>query len=149
MTYFQANEFSRENISISLAKNTIYEDICFNYLETQPKSDKAILSPVYHLHHKDVPVHQAFEVAIKPSAKVMANIRKAVVCYLDSKDNEQACNTSWDGQYLKAKTRNFGKYYLKLDEEKPKISPGSFKRGGVYNAQSSFNFKVGLSLIHI
>lgn len=142
MTHFEANEFSRENISINLAENTIYEDICFNYQETKPKSDKAILSSVYHLHHKDVPVHQAFEIAIKPNEKVIPKIRKAVICYLDAKDNEQACDTKWDGQYLKAKTKSFGKYYIKLDEEKPKISPGSFKRGGTYNAKSSFNFKV-------
>jgi len=142
MTYFQANEFSRENISVSMAKNTIYEDICFNYLETQAKNDKDILSPVYHLHHNDVPVHQAFEVAIKPTNNVINKIRKAVICYLDAKDREQACNTNWDGEYLRADTKNFGKYYLKVDEEKPTISQGSFRKGKTYNAQSSFTFKV-------
>lgn len=142
MTHFQANEFSNENISLNLRENTIYEDICFNYLETKPKNDQSILSSVFHLHHKDVPVHKAFDVAIKPNEKVIAKIRKAVICYLDSKDREAACNTRWDGQYLKTQTKNFGKYYLKLDEEKPKISPGSFKKGRTYNAQSSFNFKV-------
>jgi len=146
MTHFEANQFDRENITVSLAKNTIYEDICFSYLETKPKSDKSILSPVYQLHYKDVPVHKAFEVAIKPSEKVIPKIRKAVICYLDAKDNEKACDTKWDGQYLKAKTKSFGKYYIKFDEEKPTIKAGNFKRGNTYTAQSSLTFRVSDNL---
>jgi len=142
MAYNQVNQFANEEIILQLPEKVLYEDICFDFAKTQAKSDKSILSQVYQLHYKDVPVHNAYEIQIKPNEKIALNIRKAVICYLDNKDRQQAHETLWDGTYLKANSKNFGKHYIKFDEEKPKISPKKFYRGGSYNSKSNLVFNL-------
>lgn len=142
MAYNQVNQFANEEILLQLPENVLYEDICFDFAKTQPKSDKSILSKVYQLHYKDVPVHNPYEIQIIPNEKIASNIRKAVICYLDNKDREKAHETLWDGTYLKANSKNFGKHYIKFDEEKPKINPKKFSRGGSYNSGSKLLFNL-------
>lgn len=142
MAYNQVNQFANEEILLQLPEKVLYEDICFNFNKTKAKTDNSILSQVYHLHYKDVPVHNPYEIQIKPNEKIALNIRKAVICYLDNKDRENAHETLWDGTYLKANSKNFGKHYIKFDEEKPKISPKKFYRGGSYNSKSNLLFNL-------
>jgi len=142
MAYNQVNQFTSEEIVLQLPENVLYEDICFDFVKAKPKSDKNILSQVYQLHYNDVPVHTPFEIQIKPNEKIAMNIRKAVICYLDNKDREQAHETLWDGTYLKANSKNFGKHYVKFDEEKPKISPKKFYRGGSYTKNNNLLFNL-------
>jgi len=144
MAYNEVNQFADndDDIVLQLPENVLYEDICFDFVKKIAKSDKNILSPVYQIHYKDVPVHNPYEIQIKPDEKIALNIRKAVICYLDNKDREKAHETLWDGTYLKANSKNFGKHYIKFDEEKPKISPKDFWRGGSYNKNSNLLFNL-------
>lgn len=142
MAYNKVNQFADKEIAIQLPENVLYEDICFDFAKTQAKNDKNILSPVYQLHYKDVPAHNAYEIQIKPNEKIVSNIRKAVICYLDSKDREKAHETIWDETYLKANSKNFGKHYIKFDEEKPKIKAKKFSRGSSYNKNSKLLFSL-------
>jgi len=142
MPHNQVNQFANKEIVLQLPEKVLYEDICFDFAKTPAKSDKAILSPVYQLHFKDVPVHTPYEIQIKPNEKIALNIRKAVICYLDNKDREQAHETIWDGTYLKANSKNFGKHYIKFDKEKPKISAKKFARGKSYNRNSNLLFNL-------
>jgi len=142
LAYNKVNQFANEEIALQFPENVLYEDICFDFGKAAPKSDKSILSQVYQIHYKDVPVHNSYEIQIKPNEKIALNIRKAVICYLDNKDREKAHETLWDGTYLKANSKNFGKHYIKFDEEKPKIKPKKFYRGGSYNRNSNLLFNL-------
>lgn len=109
------------NISFQLDEKALYDYICFRF---DQKPDATAYSSSYDLHTPDVPVHQSFELLIRPSRPVPFGLRnKIALVYSDGKSESGKVATADRNGWYKASVRNFGSYRLLADEEGPVIKP--------------------------
>lgn len=135
----KTNEFSHPNVKFSLPATALYESLCFDF-----KSSAAIgtaYSGKYQLHNPLVPIHNFFDLYIKPEVPIPFNLRdKIVMMYTDGKNENGHGTVSEDGWY-KASVRAFGTYWLVADAEPPVIKV-STPEGAALTAAKSLKLTV-------
>jgi len=121
--YDQKNEFSTENVKVTIMPGNLYDDLNFIYAQL-PKRPGAF-SPTYRIHNRFTPVHNNYDLWIKPDSDIGKLADKAV---LVTTTGICAGGVYEDG-YIKAKAQSFGDYYVKLDTEPPFIIPLNIRNG--------------------
>lgn len=119
------NVFQTDEVKVFLPKNACYDSVYFNYEKISKPVDGEIISSIHQIHTEKEPAHLNFTLSIKPYS-IPENLKSKVVIVRETKDGKDKLEpkeTSWDGDFLKAKTRDFGKYYVLLDTAPPKITP--------------------------
>lgn len=110
---------SNPNISFQLDEKALYDDICFQFSQ---QSVPGAYSSIFGLHVPEVPLHQSFDLLIKPSKPVPFTLRnKIALVYSDGKSESGKAATADKNGWYKASVRNFGSYLLLADEEGPQI----------------------------
>jgi hypothetical protein len=119
----EVNVFENESLSVYLPENTIYDNIHFEYHETEGLNNK-----IYTLQNPYTPIHNYFPVTIhapynpKDTGKVIMKLS------LHQKDKFKKAKYEENG--YRAYFRDFGKYQLILDTIPPSIKPlGQFREG--------------------
>jgi hypothetical protein len=82
--------------------------------------------------------------SIKPDT-IRENLKSKAVIVRETKDEKNKLEpkeTSWDGEFVKAKTRDFGKYYVLVDSMPPKVEPVNIFNGKAMAGLSSIQIKV-------
>lgn len=116
----QANAYSGGGVSYQLGENALYDKTTFAV--HADKSDKWY-SDKHTIGSPDVPVHSYFELQIKATKPVSAAMTgKVVMMYTDSKGQDGRAAVSIDNGWYKAKVRNFGYYWLDVDNIPPTIT---------------------------
>ncbi len=119
--YLKKNEFENDDIKIDFPKNSFYHDIDFTY--NQAKADKPeMLSPIHILHEVGEPVHNRFTISIKPDSTKGIDRSKLLIAYYDYDDDLIAQGGTWEGGFVTARSREFGKYFVTIDTVAPTIS---------------------------
>lgn len=116
--YNKANEYNNEDLKVKLGLNVLYDDIQFVY-NRKVKPNNTFNSPIHQIHNPRTPVHDGFDIWIKPDSSVGTLMNKAVI--VNGSGASQG-GTS-DGIYIKANVRAFGDYSIKLDTIAPTITP--------------------------
>jgi murein DD-endopeptidase MepM/ murein hydrolase activator NlpD len=119
----QTNEFSNEQVKIVIPEGNLYSDIYFNYA-VLPKNPGAV-SAIHKIHNRFTPLHENFQLWIKPDSVLGALADKAVIV---STNKASQGGTYQDG-YIRANIRNFGDYYIALDTIPPVIQPINISEG--------------------
>ncbi|GIV34099.1 MAG: peptidase M23 [Chitinophagales bacterium] len=115
------NIFQNDEVRVELPKNTCYDWIYFNYAKAEPASGHNIYSSVHRIHTELEPAHQYFTLYIKPLG-IPDRLREKALIVRETKDSlPEPLETTWDGSFLKARTRDFGKYYVIADTIPPLI----------------------------
>jgi len=141
--YREDNLFQRDEVKVFLPKNTCYDSIYFNYEKLSNADSVKIFSSVHQIHLEEEPAHLYFTVAIQPCGLPDKLKSKALIIRETEKPDEpEPKESSWDGAFLKARTRDFGKYYIVADTTPPKIEPLNIFDNKVVTAQSSIQIKV-------
>lgn len=139
-SYNKKNDFATDKVKLSIAPGNLYDDLDFIYA-LLPKRAGAY-SATHRIHNRFTPIHEDFELWIKPDADMGALIDKAVIVntagFCDS--------TTVDGSFLKATPHTFGDYYIAVDTVAPFITPINIKNGSNVAAQKKISFKIGDSL---
>lgn len=116
--------FAQENFEVKIPENTFYDDVNCTY-KLLPKTPKSF-STVHEFGSHLIPVHDFFDVAIKPDL-------------LPERLNDKACIVSLTSGYLggefangwlRTKSRTLGKFYVMADTIAPVIVPGNIKAAG-------------------
>lgn len=124
------NEFDNGKIAFELNKNLLYDKLCFKG-KTAPCDNK--YSYIYRVHSADVPVHDYFDLKLKPKQSIPENLlKKVAVIYTPDAEFDME---KIDGQaaeykngWVVAKVRKFGNYQIMIDKQAPVIIP-YFKSG--------------------
>lgn len=120
------NIFENNQVEFFLQEGSLYDDICFRYLEIP--NDKAY-SSTFRLHTALVPVHYSFGLRIRPKRDVPAHLQSKMVIVRKGLGESISAATYEDGWY-KGTFRDLGDFYLAADTILPKIAPlGSIKPG--------------------
>jgi len=131
------NEFSTDKVKVTIMPGNLYDDLDFTYaVSSKPVSG---FSQVHHIHNRLTPIHDSYDLWIKPDADLGAYADKAVIV-----STTGACQGGFfeDG-YVKSKVTSFGDYFIKLDTIPPVIHPLNIQNGKNMAAAKSINFRMG------
>jgi hypothetical protein len=146
----EGNIIRKEDIEINMSANTLYENLYFNYFPTQDGS-VGVYSQTHHLHNTSVPVHDFYELKIKPTRIPPGLENKMVIAKCNPTNGSMwSMGGVWDGQFVSTKLREFGNYCIVVDEIPPTIVPlGGFRDGKSMAGQSQISFKATDNLSEI
>ncbi len=115
----KTNVCTDTGISFTLDNHQLYDDICFRLKATHYSE---IYSGSYQVHYPYVPLHHYFDMELKADKPIPADKKnKVVMMYSDGKDQDGRVATPKDNGWYKAKVRNFGTYWLDIDDTPPVI----------------------------
>jgi hypothetical protein len=121
--YNQKNEFDNDKVKVIIPPGNLYDDLDFIYSVSPMLADG--FSQVHHIHNGLTPIHDQYQLWIKPDKDLGSLADKAVIV-----NTEGDCDTTmYENGYAKAKAKNFGNYYIKLDIAPPRIVPVNITNG--------------------
>lgn len=122
------NIFENNQVEFYLDERALYDQICFNYQEIPATSPK-YYSNIYRLHTPLVPVHDFFDVRLKPTKTVPEYLQPKVVMVREGLGSSNTSATVKEDGWYKGTFRDFGNFHLEIDTEEPKVTPVGVKPG--------------------
>jgi len=138
--YNQLNEFSNDKVKISIPAGNLYDDVDFTYA-TLPKRPGAF-SATHRIHNRYTPIHDAYDIWIKPDSNIGKFVDKAVIV---SADGICEGGTYQDG-YVKAQAHTFGDFFVRIDTVAPHIAPLNIKNGASLKLAKGIFLHIGDNL---
>jgi len=134
--YDQKNEFSNQKVKVFIMPGNLYDDVDFTY-STLPKPPGAF-SEVHRIHNRLTPIHDGYDLWIKPDSTIGKYKDKAVIV-----NTAGVCDdgTYQDG-YVKATVHSFGDFYVRVDTVPPVITPLNIKNGKNLSASRRIYLKI-------
>jgi hypothetical protein len=138
--YDQQNVFNNDKVKVVIAPGNLYDDLYFDYavLARRPGA----YSATYRIHNRFTPIHDSYELWIKPDSTIGNYVNKAVIV-----STTGGCEGGdyVDG-YIKANARNFGDFYIKLDTIGPNLYPINIHDGASLAAAKTISVKISDNL---
>lgn len=122
-SYDKRNEFNNGPVKVVVDPGNLYDDVDFIY-SVLPQKPGAY-SATHSVHNRLTPLHESFNLWIKPDAGIGALANKAVIV------NTLAGSVGgiYQDGYIKAKPAAFGDFFIKLDTVAPVITPVNIRNG--------------------
>lgn len=138
--YDQTNTFVNGNIKVVIPQGNLYDDLDFTFA-TLPRHT-GTYSATYRLHNRLTPIHDSFEVWIKPDSTIGKLADKAVIF---STTNGAQGGTYEDG-YVKGHASGFGEFYVRIDTVAPVIRAINLIKGGSMAGKRAISFRMSDNL---
>ena len=138
--YDEKNEFSNDKVKVTVMPGNLYDDLDFMY-STLPAKPGA-LSLTHRIHNKLTPIHDGYDIWIKPDVNLGTLANKAVIV----NGATGSIGGNYENGYVKAIAHTFGDYYIKIDTVPPVITPTNIKNAGNMKAARSINIKISDNL---
>jgi murein DD-endopeptidase MepM/ murein hydrolase activator NlpD len=129
------NVFENDKISFYLPETALYDSMHFAYKELPGG-----ISPIFQLHHGNVPVHNYFPTRIKGPANNPYRNKMVMKRWWGAKIDYAPATP--EGDWYKASFREFGYYTLLVDTIAPTITPVGFKNGMNMGKQKRLAFVI-------
>ena len=113
------NQFRNPHISISLPGKSLYEDIPFEYSAEPSKPWSCAM--IHKIHDPAIPVHDYYDISIRIDSACKAKAAELFIVKLNKNNRPVYVGGEIDGQFIKARVRDFGNYTLMADSSAPKI----------------------------
>ena len=124
----QLNVFENEKVQLVSTEKSFYDAFRFIY---QSKPAVSGLSDIHQLHNQSIPVHDSMIVRLKANKTLNAAQSARVVMIREGKGKKDIRRTSLTRDWYEAKFRDFGEFYLTLDEQPPVITVNGLHEGAV------------------
>lgn len=139
-----AFRYKQDSLSVLIPRYALYESMFYKQqrLDMRVKSDSTVvvLSPVYRLLDRTVPLHSSILVAIK--ADVPDYLRsRAKLATLTSKGKISVLGGEYSAGQVEAQVRTLGDYFIVADVGLPTIKP-KFERGADLSGKESVDIAV-------
>ncbi len=126
LPYDQENIIENNQLKIRLPKGTLYHNLYMTYAVDDDGSD-GIYSSVFQIDDYKTPAHKYFDIGIR-TANIPDNLKeKAFIAYCQPDNNIVNYGGHWKGDFLQAKVRDFGAFYIMTDTEAPTIKAHHFQ----------------------
>jgi hypothetical protein len=119
----QEYKYDDNFVAFNWANNLIYDGIPLKIAKTDNANNP--YSYLYQVHSSDVPIHDYFELKLKPKTVIPKNLwsKVAFVRYPFGKDTEKKGKAAtYNGTWAVCNVRDLGTYELKVDEQAPSLS---------------------------
>ena len=121
--YNKLNEFSNGKIAVKINPGNLYDDVDFTWSAAARKP--GALSATYSIINRYTPVHDSYELWIKPDTIISGFMDKAVII-----STTGACEGGiYQDGYIKANAHIFGDFFIRLDTAPPQITPLNIRNG--------------------
>jgi hypothetical protein len=138
LSYNSHEQFDWGGLQASIPAGCLYESTTINVEETA-HSNALAFSPSYRVHRASTPVHQAFQLSIKPQRIVPDSLLNHVFIAFKEGDGDLShCKSTWQGERLVADVSSFGNYFIYADTIKPTIKPVRFQQNMQTESRMSF-----------
>ncbi|MFT5970844.1 MAG: hypothetical protein ACI8ZO_001361 [Flavobacteriales bacterium] len=117
--YNQENSFDTEDLSLIFPLGCFYTTVPFHY--ERQAAEKDYFSPIHYFSPIETPVHERFEIRIKPTGLPFTLNDKAVICTFLHDGTLISAGGKWDNNVLVTKSRNMGSYTIAVDTLAPEI----------------------------
>ncbi len=138
-SYKQTNYFKNDNVQIVLPEGALYRDVFFEYREKAPC--KGSVGAVYQLGAREIPIHEYYNIKIKPPANYRGKPTKLAVASVSGDRIDDYEGSSWQGGFVVGRTRQLGDFTLVADSIPPRISALDFSQGKRVSGYSFLKLK--------
>ncbi len=138
--YDQKNEFSNSHVKLIIQPGNLYDNLNFTYA-TLPRRPGGY-SMIYHIHNKYTPIHDSYELWIKPDSTIGPLINKAVITNTAGVSEGGV----YDNGFINATCHSFGDFYVRIDTVGPYIQPLNIAEGKTMHAFKKIALKIGDNL---
>ncbi|WP_184542590.1 M23 family metallopeptidase [Mucilaginibacter sp. FT3.2] len=138
--YDKKSEFSTDKVKVTVMPGNLYDDLDFIYsISPKPAGGYSLL---HHIHNRLTPIHENYDLWIKPETDLGKYADKAVIV-----STTMGCVGGYyqDG-WVKAQPSTFGDYFIKVDTIPPVIHPLNIQNGSNLKAAHSINFRMSDNL---
>lgn len=138
--YCRENEFGNANVKVIIMPGNLYDDVDFTY-KALPKKP-GTYSVIHCIHNRYTPVHDSYDLWIKPDSSIGKYADKAVIV-----STSGACEGgTYQNGYIKAQAHTFGCFYVRIDTVAPVITPINISQGASMANLKGIFLKIGDSL---
>ncbi|HEY5327819.1 MAG TPA: M23 family metallopeptidase [Mucilaginibacter sp.] len=135
--YDKINEFSNDKVKLVIPVGDLYDDVDFTY-STLPKLPGAF-SVTHRIHNRFTPVHDVYDLWIKPDSTIGKYTNKAVIV----NTNGISEGGIYEDGYIKTEPHSLGDFYIKIDTVPPVIIPLNIKNGSDMKRSRGIFLKIG------
>ena len=121
----EASEIREEDMRLYFPEGAFYADLFLKY-EALADSSAGNYSRVHQLHPVLTPVHEYFDLAIRPRDLPEELREKAFIGRCDLGSGIINYGGTWEGEYLKARVRSLGDFVVMVDQTSPRIQALNF-----------------------
>lgn len=139
--YVTDNHYENDLIKLYFPSNSFYTDIAFNY-EIIETTSAVVYSKYHQIHTGKTPVHKKFDIAIKPQNLPAGLYDKAYIAYYNVSGRKRSVDAVWEGNFLKGRSKEFGKYFIAVDDSPPTIKPYNITPGKVMSKSNYIGFTI-------
>ncbi|MGB1242745.1 MAG: M23 family metallopeptidase [Chitinophagales bacterium] len=140
-SYATDNQYENDLIRLYFPTNSFYTDIGFTYEIIEPTGSE-VYSQFHQLHTGKTPVHKYFDISIKPLNLPPNLYDKAYIAYYDVRNRKRSIDGIWEGNFLKGKSKELGKYYIAADTTPPIIKPYNITPNKVMTKNTYIGFTI-------
>ncbi len=134
------SEYATDKVKVIVNPGNLYDDVDFTYSMLSKKP--GAYSATHRIHNRLTPIHENFELWIKPDVDLGDLAAKAVIVntagYCDSSKIESG--------FVKATPRAFGDYYVTVDTVAPYATPINIQNGSNLSTAKKISLKIGDNL---
>lgn len=139
LPYNEGNMIRTEGIYLHMPPGTLYEDLYLKYDVLQDAST-GYYSDVHRLSDSKTPVHNFFDIGVRPTKSIPAELKpKVFVAYCEG-GRILNCGGRWEDGLLRTKVRGLGNYAIMADVSPPTIRQLVF--GQNMQKYKRFSFKI-------
>lgn len=124
LPYNQESVVDNGSIRVHIPRGALYENCYLQYQLVTDRSDN-VYSSVHKLHTPIFPIHEYYDLSIRPVVLPESLKDKAFIALCGS--SIVNCGGTWENGMLKTQVRTFGDFCIMVDETPPSIRPANFK----------------------
>jgi len=139
--YNKTSAVSSNDFVAEFDPGTFYRDQLLNFSEAP--SNNLYYSNIFKLHNTTIPVHQYFDLKIKPSSLPTALQDKALIVNIDPNNGRKyAQGGSYQNGWVKARVRTLGTFAVSVDTIPPVIQALSIQNKNKLTEANRIRFKI-------
>jgi hypothetical protein len=139
--YDKENNFTGSNSQLIFPKGCLFDNLYFQYKESDTVA-KNIYSKLFYIHNPYTPLKSVFTLQLKPDSIPQRLKSRALICYKDENGNVSGIPCTWLGNYLTAKPKVLGEYFISVDTSPPVIRALTVNARGELTRRDSIEFKI-------
>lgn len=143
--YDHANEFGTSDFKVEIPKGCLFDDLYVSYSATASDNPK-IYSKIHEIGSSDVHLFDWFGVWVKADSLPAELNDKAVVMHKDKAGVTTCKGGTFENNFVMAKARELGQFYVMADTTAPKIIPINITAGKNMRNHRKIIFKISDNL---
>jgi hypothetical protein len=134
------NEFQNAQVKVELPAGVLYENLPFLY--QQQTGNRSFISAIHQIHFAKVPIHQAYNLAIKTQPIPTRIQGKALIVLVEPNGKFSAVGGNYVDGWVTARPRVFGNFAVAVDTIPPKIQSLSIQQNKTLINRQKIDFKI-------